>query len=538
MTSKLDAIFKGCLVTLAAFFSASAANAQTNCDSFWTGSWDTSFGQLRLIEDGEFVYGDYGNLGTIKGRLDKVCGDWLRGVFERKDGRWGYFEFVETGDDEVRFSGRWTWSETTLPSWEHKSGGEWNGTVTDKYPPPILNFAPGESRDPMTKTPFGFQRWMDLVDRKAINAEREQAAADQKARIEANRQAAADRAAREAAEKAARDAARPPSPVSRGYALNDGYGSVLSVGPTFDAAKAQTAVSMQQHVQMVSMKGAAAVKAEYGKYDFNSIGNGVYEMGGVGEERLRMMMVRKGQSVIVTFRGTGGDTVWQTIANAVRSDARTKFVEPSFIPKNKRYRDTEGELLVHKGFYDSYMMFRSAIVSELGKQEKSNLFIFGHSLGGAMATLMAADMQTNYANKFATITHMVSGSPRVGNREFANYFARVVPDNLRLTVNKDPVPLIPGRGRKAGTAVQFDDYVHVGRMLAVQLDGKPIDGDDIRVDLQLKTIGGDFTTFHDNKYYLAAVANMRNRQPSNPKLSPNGNAWIADVANKERRRSK
>ena len=517
-------------VGMVGLVSGLSAQAQAQgCDSFWTGSWNTSFGQLRLIEDGEFVYGDYGNVGTIKGRLDAVCGDWLRGIFERKDGRWGYFEFVETGDHENRFSGRWTWSDTTLPSWEHKNGSEWNGTVDDKYPPPILNFAPGESRDPMTKTPFPFQRWMDLVDRKAINAEREKAAAEQKARIEANRQAAAERASQQVS--------RPPQAVTSGVALDDGYASYLSVGPTFDTDKARTAISMQQHVQIVSQVGAQAAKDEFEQLGFTLIGSGVYEAGGVGGERLRMSMVRKGSAIIVTFRGTGGDTGWQTLANIIRSDARTKLVEPGFIANNKLRRDSEAGLRVHKGFYDSYLMFRSQIVAQLSEEPTSNLFIFGHSLGGAMATLMAADMQSNYSGKFATITHMVSGSPRVGNLQFSRYFSRVLPDNLRIAVNKDPVHLIPGRGRIGGSA-KFDDYVHVGRLLVLESDGKPIDGDHIQVDLKIRTIGGDFSTYHDNKFYLGAVRMMRAKQPNNPKLSPNGNAWIHDTAVKERRRSK
>ena len=529
-TTITGALWVGLFLTMTGL---AAQAQQTRCDSFWTGSWNTSFGQLRLIEDGEFVYGDYGNVGTIKGRLDKVCGDWLRGIFERKDGRWGYFEFVETGDHGNRFSGRWTWSDTTLPSWESKNGGEWNGTVEDNYPPPILNFAPGESRDPMTKTPFPFQRWMDLVDRKAINAEREQRAADQQAQREANRLAAQQRAA-----QAAQQAAQKPSPVTSGYTLNDGYGSVLAVGPTFNTAKARTAVSMQEHVQMVSSDGLQTAKNAFEDNDFELIGDGVYEKGGINGERLRMSMVRKGAAIIVTFRGTGGDDFGETLVNAVRSDARTKFVTPSYIPNNKLRRDSEAGLLVHHGFNESYLKFRSLIVSKLAEEERSNLFIFGHSLGGAMATLMAADMQTNYANNFASITHIVSGSPRVGNLQFSRYFGRVLPDNLRIAVNKDPVPLIPNRGRKAGSALQFDKYVHAGRLLVIQGDGKPINGDDMRVELKLATIGGDFSTFHDNKYYLSSVKKMRAKQPSNSALSPNGNAWIHDTAVKERRRTR
>ena len=516
----------GCLsiAMLLTILSGGLASAQDkSCDPYWTGSWDTTYGQLRLIEDGDTVYGDYGNVGTIKAYLNRPCGEWLRGIFERKDGRWGYIEFVATGDLGSRFSGRWTWSDTTLPSWEGKNGTEWRGTVEDRYPPPILNFGSGETRDPLEKSPWQFEKWMTLVDKKAEQAAREQQKADQEADRQARLRAAS--------------APKPIQPITQGLVLNDGYGSVLSVGTTFDTDKAQTAVSMQEHVQMVSSDGAGTVKDKLKDNGFTLIGDGVFEAGGLNGERLRMTMARKGSAIIVTFRGTGGDDFGETIVNAISSDARTKLISPSFISSRDTSRSVEKGLLVHKGFYDSYMKFRGKITAQLANEPKSNLFIFGHSLGGAMATLMAADMQTNYEHKFTTITHLVSGSPRVGNKPFFLYFSRIVPDNLRIAVNNDPVPLIPKRGRTAGTALQFDRYEHVGRLLVIQADGKPIDGNDMRVDLKLRTLRSDFKTYHDNMFYLNAVKKMRAKQPSNPKLSPNGHAWLYNTAVTERRRS-
>tara|TARA_Y100000052_G_scaffold13882_1_gene13373 strand:- start:27232 stop:27441 length:210 start_codon:yes stop_codon:yes gene_type:complete len=58
------------------------------------------------------------------------------------------------------------------------------------------------------------------------------------------------------------------------------------------------------------------------------------------------------------------------------------------------------------------------------------------------------------------------------------------------------------------------------------------------LDWFASTIGGDFSTFHDNKYYLSSVKKMRAKQPSNSALRPNGNAWVHDTAVKERRRTR
>ncbi len=527
---KLTSLKHVLVLLMASLLLSSPVTAQTKtCDPYWTGSWDTTYGQLRLIEDGDRVYGDYADLGTIKAYLNRPCGEYLRGTFERKDGRWGYIEFVATGDLGSRFSGRWTWENTTLPQWKGKIGTEWRGTVKDRFPPPILNFKQGETRDPLVKTPWQFHKWMTLVDIKAQDEQRKKQQEEQRARQEARRKAAEERKRKEA------EAAKTPKPVKTGLAVNEGYASILSVGPTFDTNKANTAVSMQQHVQIVSSDGKQTAKMLLEDNDFTLIGDGVFEAGGINGERLRMTMVRKGPAIIVTFRGTGGDDRGETFANVIRSDARTKMVSPIFIKDSDAMRDVEKGVLVHKGFYDSYMRFRATIHKELKDEPKSNLFIFGHSLGGAMATLMAADMRTNYNHKFETITHMVSGSPRVGNAAFFQYFTRAVPDNLRIVLNNDPVPLIPNTGRIE--KLTFSNYIHVGRLLVIEESGKPINGKDINIKLPLR-FAKAFGDYHDNKKYLSAVRNMRDKQPTNPVLSPNANQWIYNTAKQERSRTK
>lgn len=509
----------------------------TQCDPYWTGSWDTNFGQLRLIEDGDMVYGDYADVGTIKAYLNRPCGEYLRGTFERNDGGWGYIEFVATGDLGSRFSGRWSWHDGQLPSWRHKSGGEWKGTIDDRFPPPILNFKPGETRDPLAKTPWPFHKWMTLVDIKAEDKARQETINAQKAEQERVRANAAEYKRKEEEKKrAAEEAARKLEPVSSGLAVNDGYASILSVDSAFNHNKAKTAASMQHHVQMISEGDSATVKKRLKDNGFTLIGDGVYESGGLSGERLRMTIVRKGPAIIVTFRGTGGETAGQTIVNAIASDARTKLISPSFISSSRLTREKEKGLLVHKGFYESYMHFRPTLQKLLAEEPKSNLFVFGHSLGGAMATLMAIDMQTNYSHRFETITHLVSGSPRVGNEAFFEYFTYRVHDNLRIVVNNDPVPVIPGKGRVEGSA-KFQDYVHVGRLLVTEEDGKPLNGDHINVKKPLRLLH-NFTTYHDNKVYKNAVRLFRDKMPSNATLMNNGSFWVTDTGRKERARSK
>jgi len=69
--------------------------------------------------------------------------------------------------------------------------------------------------------------------------------------------------------------------------------------------------------------------------------------------------------------------------------------------------------------------FRRSVVSEDSRtSRKRQIFITGHSLGGALATLAALDLQTRYTGEYAV--RMINlASPRVGDYSFA----RVCPDS-------------------------------------------------------------------------------------------------------------
>ena len=71
----------------------------------WEGTWETTYGEVRLVENGKYVYGDYADVGQIQGVLneDKSI---MRGVFTRTNGSVGYIEWVQSGDDGNRISSR------------------------------------------------------------------------------------------------------------------------------------------------------------------------------------------------------------------------------------------------------------------------------------------------------------------------------------------------------------------------------------------------------------------------------------------------
>jgi len=69
------------------------------------------------------------------------------------------------------------------------------------------------------------------------------------------------------------------------------------------------------------------------------------------------------------------------------------------------------------------------------------LFITGHSLGGALATLAAIDIATN--TTFASPTVYTFGAPRVGDPPFVKAYNCTVPIHWRIQNKFDIVPHLP-----------------------------------------------------------------------------------------------
>ena len=128
---------------LAMIFGASFVSpAAAQESSAWMGTWDTTYGELKIVQDGRFVFGDYADDRTIEGQLS-ADGQVLRAIFRYPNGTTGYVEFVQSGDDGNRISGRWVWADQagkTFPKWNVESVGSlWRGTRTNSARPATAN---------------------------------------------------------------------------------------------------------------------------------------------------------------------------------------------------------------------------------------------------------------------------------------------------------------------------------------------------------------------------------------------------------------
>lgn len=203
------------------------------------------------------------------------------------------------------------------------------------------------------------------------------------------------------------------------------------------------------------------------------------------------------QTVIV-FRGSENDRDWETnLQVATREQSWTQQKEDAFREEMKEVAETvtDNEDLVypeeygepsrpvkmHKGFINAYLSVRDEIHAHVQKSKTTQYRITGHSLGGAIATLCAVDLQYNFGQKVA-IEVYTFGSPRAGNDAFSDSYNRRVPGTWRVVNGWDAV---------AGLPAPWQGYRHVEEI--VKLSRK----------FTWKLITGSFEDHKINRYIAA-----------------------------------
>jgi len=86
---------------------------------------------------------------------------------------------------------------------------------------------------------------------------------------------------------------------------------------------------------------------------------------------------------------------------------------------------------------DEWVQIRRKMVSG----SAPTVFVTGHSLGGALATLAALDLRVNLGLPDVRVVSF--GSPRVGNYVFSKWFEKEIGPHWRFSHNRDIVPSVP-----------------------------------------------------------------------------------------------
>ncbi len=179
---------------------------------------------------------------------------------------------------------------------------------------------------------------------------------------------------------------------------------------------------------------------------------------------------------VLAFRGTQQVQDWMTNLDAVTT------------PVSSSAGDTLGH--VHKGFNGAFLSVRRRIEELLAGDEDLPLFITGHSLGGALATLA-----TWYLPGHSLAACYTFGAPRVGDSGLIDRFRTPI---YRIVNGVDPVPFVPPSGRAVSFAkhalrlvgtligpveraadrlVKYQGYRHYGFMRYLNICAAGPDGD-------------------------------------------------------------
>jgi len=95
----------------------------------------------------------------------------------------------------------------------------------------------------------------------------------------------------------------------------------------------------------------------------------------------------------------------------------------------------------HSGFLSQYLSINSSIINTIRYDEAKEIIFVGHSLGGALATLAAAESKQLFPYK--CIKCCTFGSPRVGNESFVKLFNSTVDTSIRCINGDDMVTKNP-----------------------------------------------------------------------------------------------
>ena len=153
-------------------------------------------------------------------------------------------------------------------------------------------------------------------------------------------------------------------------------------------------------------------------------------------------MFRTSQFVVLAFRGSQEPKDWQT---NVTTQLRNFTIRKNGVETLSSYKGR-----VHTGFFLAWASIEQAVLMQIARWRKEfnakgeklpPLYITGHSLGGALATMATAALLDNDINVAGVYTF---GQPRVGDRTFVNQLhTRINGKVFRFVNNNDIVPHVP-----------------------------------------------------------------------------------------------
>ncbi|KAJ9445152.1 Lipase [Diplonema papillatum] len=194
---------------------------------------------------------------------------------------------------------------------------------------------------------------------------------------------------------------------------------------------------------------------------------------------LQAIICKNEDRIVIAFRGTHcfqnvrtDFQMFRDVLEEMVNDKRTTLFDPSSWVSRFRKETGFGLPRCHRGFLQAFRMIRPQVMARLvpiiEKYPDLQICCTGHSLGGALAMLMAywikKEVKRRGTEKIVVYTF---GSPRVGNAAFAETYDHAIPHSFRVVNQCDIVPTVP-------FGVHGAVFKHSGREVCIDKRGNLI----------------------------------------------------------------
>lgn len=209
--------------------------------------------------------------------------------------------------------------------------------------------------------------------------------------------------------------------------------------PNYETALFLAAICSQTYIQFANKETGAFIKPDH----YELVGSIVTSELGIDNDHYGFILTSE-HNTILAFRGSSTSIDWVY----------------DFIAQQTEYWPAKNAGQTHKGFSDIYYTLRQQVMELLSQCDSEKpLYITGHSLGGALATLAALDIAAN--TPFRKIIVYTFGAPRVGDPAFVRAYNYTVPIHWRFQNKYDIVPHLPTLVYHSPQTDETYFYLHV-----------------------------------------------------------------------------
>ncbi|XP_046841494.1 lipase ZK262.3-like isoform X4 [Xenia sp. Carnegie-2017] len=138
------------------------------------------------------------------------------------------------------------------------------------------------------------------------------------------------------------------------------------------------------------------------------------------------------QAIAVAFRGS--EHFQQVITQALKIITTPKISFPAGGKVQKYFNDVYNLI---------WSQLKSDVYAQITKYPNYKVWVTGHSLGGAMASLASTALISEGHTSKSNLYMYTFGQPRVGNYDYALAHDKFVPISFRVTHYRDPVVHLP-----------------------------------------------------------------------------------------------